>query len=489
MANVSFFILCGFNCLLLIHVLQEIYLLGHALLAKKREIPPTKPSVEKLPFVTIQLPLYNEKYVIKRLMKSIDQLNYPKDKLEVQLLDDSNDETSSIIQKYLSEKENPHFKHIQRADRKGFKAGALDHGLREAKGEMIAIFDADFIPSPDFQLETIPYFENPKIGLVQTRWTYVNENDSILTKAQALMLNTHFSVEHIGRLKSGGFINFNGTAGVWRREAIESSGGWHADTLTEDLDLSFRAQIKGWEFKYLFNSCSPSELPVTFEAFRTQQFRWSKGAAECLRKNTLDLWQSNVNLAAKLIGTFHLLNSSIYLLVVGILFFSPAVYYFEHQDAITTPLFDWLSWLGPTSLSLLFTIFLAGSLFASSNKLRSILLFVPTLLVYFSMATGISLYMVLGIMEGYFGKKSEFIRTPKFGTGKKVLERIKRGYAFKKAYSLRSLEAIFLGYGAFWVIASIIDFNPLSFSYGFIVLFGFSLALFWKNKTLRFFKR
>ena len=208
----------------------------------------------KLPFVTIQLPLYNEKYVVERLLETVSQLNYPRELLEVQILDDSNDETSTLIQNFMAQLEGPHFdfQHIRREDRTGYKAGALDYGLKFAKGEFIVIFDADFVPDSQFILNTIAHFESPEVGMVQTRWMHINENDSIITRAQSIMLNTHFSIEHLGRTNAKGFINFNGTAGIWRRACIDASGGWHADTLTEDLDLSFRAQMKGWKFKYLF---------------------------------------------------------------------------------------------------------------------------------------------------------------------------------------------------------------------------------------------
>ncbi|MFT5618992.1 MAG: cellulose synthase/poly-beta-1,6-N-acetylglucosamine synthase-like glycosyltransferase [Arenicella sp.] len=484
MPNLLFYLLSFFNFLLLIYVLQECYLLFNALKKgkeKQLELP------NELPFITIQLPLYNEKYVVERLLKAVSKFDYPKNKLEIQILDDSTDETSELIKAFLEslEGEQFDFQHICREKRVGYKAGALDYGLGTAKGEFIAIFDADFIPEPDFLFQTISHFQNPKIGLVQTRWTYINEDDSMLTKAQALMLNTHFSIEHLGRINANGFINFNGTAGIWRRTCIDQAGGWQADTLTEDLDLSFRAQMKGWQFKYLFEVGSPSELPMTFSAFRSQQFRWSKGAAECLRKSFRQLWQSDSKPIAKLIGTFHLLNSSVYLLVIGILLLSPAVYYFRQLNAIDSAYLNELSLLGPLVLGLLFLIFLAGSLMTSKNKLRSLLTFIPSLFVYFSMTTGISLYMLMGILEGYRGKQSEFIRTPKFGMGKGLLSRVKTGYDSKRKYSILILEIIALGYGLFWIVSSLLIFNPLSLSYGLVVFFGFSLSVFFKDWSFR----
>jgi len=287
MYNALFIVWLVINVLLMLHVIHEGILVFNALRKNKKKKPEVK--TEDLPMVTIQLPLYNEKYVIERLLNAISELDYPKEKLEIQILDDSTDETTEVIKEYI-QKHNSNFVLVNRENREGYKAGALAYGLEFSKGEFVAIFDADFVPAVDFLKQTIPFFQNPKVGVVQTRWLHINEDQSMLTRAQAIMLNTHFSVEQLGRHNANGFINFNGTAGVWRKECIDDAGGWQADTLTEDLDLSFRAQAKGWEFEYLFDVGSPAELPSTFEAFRTQQFRWSKGAAECVRKNWKRLW-------------------------------------------------------------------------------------------------------------------------------------------------------------------------------------------------------
>jgi len=442
---------------------------------------------EKLPNITVQLPLYNEKYVVERLLKAISKLEYPKDKLEIQILDDSSDETSSIIKSFMSKLGDDDFEfiHVQRENRIGYKAGALAYGMQSCKGEFLAIFDADFVPDPKFLLQTISFFQDPNIGLVQTRWLHINEDDSILTRAQTIMLNTHFGIEQLGRKNADGFINFNGTAGIWRKECIESAGGWQADTLTEDLDLSFRAQSIGWKFEYLFDVGSPAELPATFEAFRTQQFRWSKGAAECLRKNTKTLWKSSVKRSAKIIGTFHLLNSSVYLLVVSILMLSPFVFYFEKTNEITVPNKEIFTIFGASIIYLLFVIFFVGNWRASVNKAKTTLLFIPSVLTYFAMTTGISLYMVFGVIEGYRGKKSEFVRTPKFGSSGSLMQIVREGYDYKKEYSIKTLEAFCFLYGIFWVVVSIVDFNLMSLIYGLIILFGFSLSLFFKNQTFK----
>lgn len=465
----------------MLHVLHEAVLVVNALRSRKKSKP--KVANDDLPMVTIQLPLYNEKYVIERLLDATRNIEYPAHLLEIQILDDSTDETTETIREYIK-KYNCNFDLVRREDRSGFKAGALAYGLAFAKGEFVAIFDADFIPSPKFLLETIPHFQDPKVGVVQTRWLHINENQSLLTRAQALMLNTHFSVEQLGRHNADGFINFNGTAGVWRKECIADAGGWKADTLTEDLDLSFRAQAKGWRFEYLFDVGSPAELPSTFEAYRTQQFRWSKGAAECVRKNWKLLWNSSVNVSSKIMGSFHLLNSSVYLLVVVLLLLSPFVFYVNTEHLVTVPFHDFFLPIGPIVSGCLFLIFLAGSLIANKNKAKALLWYIPSLFTFFSMTTGISLYMSLGVIEGYRGKRSPFVRTPKFGD-RNISKKIKRGYDYKKEDSIKLLEILCWGYGLYWCYIGFQTMNAMIIAYALIILTGFSLSLFFKNRTFQ----
>src|SRR5690606_21494629 len=241
---------------------------------------------EEVPFVTIQLPVFNEMYVMDRLLENIALIDYPKDKLEIQVLNDSTDETVTTTCEHVEElkKTGLDITHICRTDRSGFKAGALKEVLKIAKGEFVAIFDADFLPEPNWLKKTIPYFKDEKIGVVQTRWGHINRNYSLLTKIQAFALDAHFTLEQVGRNSKGHFINFNGTAGVWRKTCILDAGNWEGDTLTEDLDLSYRAQLKNWKFKYLEDVETPAELPVVISAARSQQFRWNKGGAENFRK-------------------------------------------------------------------------------------------------------------------------------------------------------------------------------------------------------------
>ena len=268
--------------------------------------------------VTIQLPLYNEMYVAERLINSVCEIDYPKGKMEIQVLDDSTDETTSIVAKAVEEKKKAGFDilHIRRGTREGYKAGALKEGMKIAKGEYIAIFDADFIPQKEFLQKTLSYFTDDKVGMVQSRWEHLNGDYSIITKAQALALDGHFVIEQTVRNRSGFFINFNGTGGVWRKKCIEEAGNWHADTLTEDLDLSYRAQLIGWRFVFLKDFTSPAELPSEINALKAQQFRWTKGAVETAKKILPLVWKSKVPLRVKLQSTFHLTNNLVFPFIV-----------------------------------------------------------------------------------------------------------------------------------------------------------------------------
>jgi cellulose synthase/poly-beta-1,6-N-acetylglucosamine synthase-like glycosyltransferase len=274
----------------------QLHLTWIYLKAKKRK-PAITPEFINFPTVTIQLPIYNEKYVVERLLDAVSLFDYPKEKLEIQVLDDSTDETTEIILKKI-ESMRPlglNFKLIHREQRVGYKAGALDHGFHIASGEFIAIFDADFIPPPDFLNKTLPYFINEKVGVVQTRWGHINKDYSILTQLQAFGLDAHFSIEQTARSAAGSFINFNGTCGVWRKTCITDAGGWSNDTLTEDLDLSYRAQLRGWKFEYLEDVETKGELPVIMPAIKSQQYRWNKGAAETAKKNFGNVLRSSLS--------------------------------------------------------------------------------------------------------------------------------------------------------------------------------------------------
>ena len=370
----------------------------------------------QIPVVTIQLPLYNELYVVERLLDNIAELDYPKNKLEIQVLDDSTDESVGIIAEKVKSLQQKGFDivHLRRENRAGFKAGALKEGLKIAKGEYVAIFDSDFLPKEDWLLQTVPYFKNPEIGVVQTRWTHLNRDYSWLTKIQAFALDFHFILEQTGRNFGRHFINFNGTAGIWRKECILDSGNWSGDTLTEDLDLSYRAQLKNWKFKYLEDVETPAELPVAISAAKSQQFRWNKGAAENFRKNYKKLlWDKKASFSTKFHGFFHLLNSSMFLIVLLLAILSVPVLYIKSQNA---ELGWYFNWLGIFLLSTLIFFFCYYAAWAKihGGGFKSLLRFTGMFFSFFSIVMGFSLHNSIAVLEGHFGKKSEFIRTPKF---------------------------------------------------------------------------
>ena len=274
----------------------QLHLVYQYLKYKKQKPQNLPEPLTSYPFVTVQLPVYNDSLVVERLIDAVAKFDYPKGKWEIQILDDSTDETSSIITNKIQElcESGLQIHHIQRKKRTGYKAGALQNGLLTAKGKFIAIFDSDFIPSRDFLQQTIPYFHNEKTGMVQTRWTHLNKNNSLLTHFQAFLLDAHFSIEQKGRNNAGYFINFSGTGGVWRKDCMLDAGGWHTDTLTEDFDLSYRAQIRGWQFLYLENVTVPAELPPVMSALQAQQFRWIKGNAETAKKHVKMILRSPI---------------------------------------------------------------------------------------------------------------------------------------------------------------------------------------------------
>ncbi|HRI31935.1 MAG TPA: glycosyltransferase family 2 protein, partial [Candidatus Kapabacteria bacterium] len=299
-----------------LHGLVMIYYY-HKTAGTVRNNPPQQ-LPDELPVVTVQLPMYNEVYVVERLVSAVCDIRYPKDKLEIQVLDDSTDETVEVTRRLVEEYAAQGFdiKHIHRIDRTGYKAGALKHGLAMARGEFVAIFDADFVPKPDFLEMTVPHFQNDNVGMVQTRWEHLNEDYSFLTRAQALALDGHFVIEQQVRNKAGFFINFNGTAGIWRKKTIEDAGNWHSDTLAEDLDLSYRAQLKGWKFVFLNDVTSPAELPADINALKTQQFRWTKGAVETAKKLLPAVWKSDMPFKVKMECTVHLTSNIVFPFII-----------------------------------------------------------------------------------------------------------------------------------------------------------------------------
>lgn len=369
----------------------------------------------QIPFVTIQLPLYNDKPVVERLLRNIAEMDYPHEKLEVQVLDDSTDDSAALTAGMVSELQATGFpiQHITRMHREGFKAGALKAGLEAAKGEFIAIFDSDFVPQSDWLKKTVPYFKNEKLGVVQTRWGHLNANYSLLTKLQAFLLDYHFILEQTGRNFGKLFINFNGTAGIWRKKCVLDAGNWEGDTLTEDLDLSYRAQLKGWEFKYLREVETPAELPITIAAARSQQFRWNKGAAENFRKNYRKiLMHKKLTFGTRVHSFFHLLNSSFFFVVLLMGIISIPVL-FLLGDPAYNGIFTGMT-IFILSPVIFFVTYYAAYKEQHQNDRLSLFRFVGLFFTFFSIAMGLSLHNSIAILEGHFGKKSEFIRTPKF---------------------------------------------------------------------------
>lgn len=371
---------------------------------------------DEIPFVTVQLPIYNEKYVIERLLENIVQLHYPKHKLEIQVLDDSTDEsvvlTKNLITNYANQ--GIDIKHITRQIRTGFKAGALKAGLETAKGEFIAIFDSDFLPKSDWLLKTIPNFKNSRVGVVQTRWGHLNRNYSILTKIQAFALDAHFTLEQTGRNSKQHCINFNGTAGVWRKSCIIDAGNWESDTLTEDLDLSYRAQLKNWKFIYLENVETPAELPAIISAARSQQFRWNKGGAENFVKMASKVIGSDtISNKTKFHGLLHLLNSSMFLCIFTMAVLSVPMLFVKNYFSHISLYFDIMIFFIITSI-----IFFICYWFTYKNiqggGFSNFINYIGMFFTFYAIAMGFSFQNSIAVLEGLFGKKSEFIRTPKF---------------------------------------------------------------------------
>jgi cellulose synthase/poly-beta-1,6-N-acetylglucosamine synthase-like glycosyltransferase len=428
------------------------------------------PLPEPLPMVTVQLPVYNERYVVERLIDAVCRLDYPKDRLEIQVLDDSTDDTCQIVKTHLQELKRQGFfiEHIRRADRTGYKAGALAEGLLRARGEFLAIFDADFVPPVEFLKKTLPCFQSSDVGMVQTRWGHLNENYSLLTWVQSIFLDGHFLIEHTARNRSGAFFNFNGTAGIWRREAIETSGGWQHDTLTEDLDLSYRAQMKGWRFVYLPEVVCPAELPVDINAFKTQQNRWTMGAIQTAKKMLPTIWRSPLPLHVKIEATFHLTACMGYLLAAALSILLPLSLYFRAYNH--WPLTGYLEGIAliATTISLFIFYAICQKELHLDWKLR-----LRNLPLMMSMGVGICLSNAKAVLQGLTRRQFEFRRTPKYSV-------VKTDKSWKmKSYRSRNPLAAFVEVAfAVYFLGAVIAAYELKqwVSLPFMVLFGFGFA-------------
>lgn len=411
------------STLILSYSLSQLNLLFYYLRSKKQKEDPSVfdlSNPEETPYVTIQLPIYNEMYVVERLLRNIALIEYPIDRLEIQVLDDSTDDSFIKTRDLVNElrQEGLDIRHIKRENRQGFKAGALKEGLLTAKGEFIAIFDSDFLPKKDWLQKTVPYFGDRAVGMVQTRWGHLNRDYSLLTQVQAFALDFHFIMEQTGRNFGKHFINFNGTAGIWRKACIEDAGNWSGDTLTEDLDLSYRAQMKKWKFKYLEDVETPAELPVVMSAARSQQFRWNKGAAENFQKNFRILVRDkNQTTGTKLHGFFHLLNSSFFIVLLVLAILSVPVLYIKNNNPHYYWFFNFIAFFTVSAFIFLICYWVAWSRI-HGKSFKSYLNFTGMFFAFFCVAMGLSLHNSRAVIEGHLGLRSEFVRTPKFNIGK-----------------------------------------------------------------------
>src|SRR4051794_16026766 len=422
------------------------YYLVYLYMKNKGKQPPQGqlPALAVLPRVTIQLPIFNEMYVADRLIDAVVEMDYPAELLEVQVLDDSTDETTEIaamaVRRHKSRGCN--IQYLHRVDRRGYKAGALEAGLQVATGEVIAIFDADFIPSSDFLMRTLPHIvSDPKVGMVQARWGHINQDYSLLTKIQSMLLDAHFMLEHGGRNRAGCFFNFNGTAGIWRREAITSAGGWQHDTLTEDLDLSYRAQLIGWKFKFLPHVVSPAEVPVEMNSFKSQQHRWAKGSIQTCMKLLPRILRSNQPLSVKAEAFFHLTANFNYLLMalLSVLMF-PAMWVRYNMGWTEMLLID-------IPLFAAATLSVCNFYIVSQRELypdwRTRLKYLPFLM---SIGIGLSVNNTRAVLEALFHKQSEFARTPKYG-----IERDSDDWSGKKYHQTIGVQTLIeLGLGLYF---------------------------------------
>lgn len=413
----------------------------------KREEPRPVRRFEREPKVCVQLPIFNEATVVERLVDAVCALDWPRDRLEIQVLDDSTDETVDIARRKVEEKRREGFaiEHIHRTDRTGFKAGALAAGLERTDAPYVAIFDADFLPLPDSLRRTIDFFTDPRVGMVQMRWDHLNRGYSLLTRIQSIFLDGHFIIEHTARNRSGRFFNFNGTAGVWRREAIEDAGGWQHDTLTEDLDLSYRAQLRGWKFVFLSQVVAPGELPVEMTSFKTQQHRWAKGSIQTCRKLLPAIWRSDTPLRAKVEATFHLTNNFAYVLMIALALLMLPAFVARTRDPseVRGLLFD-LSLFLAASVSVL-SFYAASQREAHGEWLRSLRYF-PALV---ALGIGLSVNNARAVLEAMLGRESPFVRTPKYGAVDDPGGRRKARFRYRaRQQGLTAVELFLAGYFA-----------------------------------------
>lgn len=473
-------------CLMQVHLLYN-YKLFHRRKSASGPTQPVPADGMEWPFVTVQLPVFNELYVAERLIDNVMQQDYPKDRFEVQVLDDSTDETLRITRQKVEEyrKQGFHIVQIRRKERKGFKAGALKDAMSQAKGDFIAIFDADFLPRPDFLKKTLAQFHDAKTAVVQTRWEHLNESYSLLTRLQALQLNVHFRVEQQGRKAGNYLLQFNGTAGVWRRQAIEDAGGWEADTLTEDLDLSIRAQLRGWKIVYLEEVGSPAELPAEMNGLKSQQFRWMKGGAETARKMLPAVWKSSLNFGQKLHATLQLVASTVFVFVFLMGVFSvPLLFFLNELELGWAP----LRWAIVGMLCILAVYYVANVETPSKEGgyLRHLVKFIILFPLFLSLSMGLSLHNTVAVVQGWLGRQSAFVRTPKFNI-RGLRDSFQLGnYLASKVTWTTVMEGLM---AAYFLVAALFGIRTNNYSFlalhGLMAL-GFGTIFFYTLKHLKY---
>jgi len=437
---------------------------------KKNYNPNPVKHFEELPRVTIQLPMYNEQYVLERLVEAVCGMEYPREKLEIQVLDDSTDESQEVARKIVERyaAQGQPIQYIHRTNRHGFKAGALDEGLKVAKGEFVAIFDADFVPPKDWIMQVIHHFAEPDVGMVQTRWAHLNRDYSLLTRVEAILLDAHFIIEHGSRVRTGEYFNFNGTAGMWRCKAISDGGGWQHDTLTEDTDLSYRSQMAGWRFKYLPHVECPSELPIEMSAFKTQQARWAKGLIQVSIKLLPKIFSSEMTPKRKLESIYHLTANIAYpLMVIMTVLIVPVTIVKALQGWYVMLLFDVPIFTASTASVAVFYILSQRELFP--NHWKKSILYMPML-----MAIGIGLTVTnsKAVMEAIFGIQSSFVRTPKFAVAKKG-EKSKANKYRKRLKLAPYIELLLGGFFACAIVYSLMCGNFFTPPFFLIFVVGF----------------
>jgi cellulose synthase/poly-beta-1,6-N-acetylglucosamine synthase-like glycosyltransferase len=446
------------------------YFMAYLYYRHKYNLPTARSRYDQLPTVTVQLPIFNEMYVVERLVAAVCEIDYPRDRLEIQVLDDSTDETRPIaraaVERWRAQGVDIHYVH--RTNRQGFKAGALENGLRLARGEFVAVFDADFVPPPGFLRRTVHFFTDPGVGMVQVRWGHLNRGASALTQAQSIFLDAHFVIEHTARNRSGRFFNFNGTAGIWRLETIASAGGWQHDTLTEDLDLSYRAQLKGWRFVFLPDVVAPAEIPQEMSAFKSQQHRWAKGSIQTALKLLPRIWKSDLPREVKKEAFFHLTANIGYLLMIPLAVLMPLTVAVRVSHGWFEVLLLDVPIFAAATVSVC-TFYVASQREIGATRWERIK-YLPFIM---ALGIGLSVNQARAVIEALLGHETGFTRTPKRGSGAAGESTARRRY--RVAASLQPLLELALAAYFTLAVLWLVD-RGIYYSLPFLLLFQAGFA-------------